>query len=139
MQFLVYSRCVVEEGRCEMFLSYHISPLVSPPSTQNYYYNTTKCASLMGWHFNGPFPGAFYHIRNYLFISFFRNNVSTQVLATLPKDFSQSIKGTLSRSIFKTCDGARTPPMRRKQLGTAKKVDISYKLIVIRRSLTTRD
>ena len=110
MQLLVYSRCVVEEGRCEMFLSYHISPLVSPPSTQNYYYNTTKCASLMGWYFNGPFPGAFYHIRNYLFISFFRNNVSTQVLATLPKDFSESIKGTLVKFIFKTCGGTSTTP-----------------------------
>ena len=57
----------------------------------------------MGWYFNGPFAGAFYHISNYPFISFFRNNVSTQVLATLPKDFSESIKGTLIKFIFKTC------------------------------------
>ena len=49
-------------------------------------------------------------IRNYLYISFFRKNVSTQVLATLPKDFSESIKGTLIKFIFKTCGGTSTPP-----------------------------
>ena len=40
---------------------------------------------------------------------FFVKNVSTRILATLPEDFSQCIKGMLIKSIFETCDGASTP------------------------------
>ena len=78
---------------------YHTTTITTPPSVRVAWGGTLTDFLLELFNIYGII---------YIF-RFFVKNVSTRILATLPKDFSESNKGTLIKSIFKTCGGASTP------------------------------